>query len=168
MGIFSAARKRRVALTSRESVATLTSMQDFFGNGANWTQNVYATPDSAARCLVAAANHVRVSSIDDAKHWLRQAIAEREPAIRTIEEFNDTRRTFDEVAAVIARARKLALAAQLPVRVLPALPAPTSVPQVLPPSMPVVPVVARPVLARALQRADERRRRSMDIGWLDE
>jgi hypothetical protein len=165
MGIFSAARKRRVALTSRESVATLTSMQDFFGNGANWTQNVYATPDSAARCLVAAANHVRVSSIDDAKHWLRQAIAEREPAIRTIEEFNDTRRTFDEVAAVIARARELALAAQLPVRVLPA---PTSVPQVLPPSMPVVPVLARPVLARALQRADERRRRSMDIGWLDE
>ena len=156
MGFFDAFKTRHVAVTSPESVATLTYMEDFFGDGANWTQNVYASPDGAARCLVGAANHVRVSVIDDAKHWLRQAIAEREPAIRTIEEFNDTRRTFDEIAAVIARAKELALAAQQPV------PALASVP---------VGIDAPPLPAtRAQRRADRMaaRRRSMSVEWLNE
>jgi hypothetical protein len=123
MGINSAYRKRRAALTAAESVATLTYMESYFANGANWTQNLYASPDGAARCLVGAADHVRVTSIDDAKFWLRQAIAERYPAGMTIEEFNDGARSYDEIAAVIARAKQLAAPV---VEILPPVPVPTS------------------------------------------
>ncbi|OYV38962.1 MAG: hypothetical protein B7Z80_08625 [Rhodospirillales bacterium 20-64-7] len=116
MGIFEAYRNRRKDLSAPESVATLSYMEEYFGNSENWTQGVYRKGD--ARCLAAAAEYVRVSSIDDAKHWLRQAIAESTGGqVATIEEFNDSR-SFAEVAAVVARARQLATA-NLPVPVRP-------------------------------------------------
>lgn len=111
MGFFDSFRQRRAALTGPESVATLDHMQDYFQDGANWARDVYQRADGA-RCLVGAANHVRVSSVDDAKHWLRQAIAEIAPETRRIEDFNDTRGSYVEIAAVIVRAKQLALAAQ--------------------------------------------------------
>ena len=107
MGFFDNYRQRRLELTGRESAATLEHMQDYFQDGANWTQGMYENANGA-RCLVGAANHVRVSSIDDAKHWLRLAIAEIAPGVARIEDFNDTRSTFAEVAAVIERAKQLA------------------------------------------------------------
>lgn len=112
-------RRRRLATSGPESIATLDHMEGYFRNGANWTQGMYENANGA-RCLVGAANHVSVSSLDAAKHWLRQAIAEVAPEARRIEDFNDTRRTYAEVAAVIARAKQLALAAQAPVAALPA------------------------------------------------
>ncbi|MGE4046476.1 MAG: hypothetical protein AB7F35_16580 [Acetobacteraceae bacterium] len=111
MGFFENYRQRRAELTGAESADTLTYMLDYLQDGANWTQQMYENANGA-RCLVAAANHVRVSPIDDAKHWLRLAIAEVAPGVARIEDFNDTRSTFAEVAAVIERARQLALAAQ--------------------------------------------------------
>ena len=78
--IFANYRRRRLELTGRESAETLEHMQGYFQDGANWTQGMYENA-SGARCLVGAANHVRVSSIDDAKHWLRLAIAEVAPGI---------------------------------------------------------------------------------------
>jgi hypothetical protein len=57
---------------------------------------------------------VRVSAIDCAKHWLLQAIQECEPQLKTIEAFNDSRRSYEQVAAVIGRAKELARQAQLP------------------------------------------------------
>jgi len=135
MGFFENYRQRRLELTGRESAETLGLMQDYFQDGANWTQQMYENANGA-RCLVGAANHVRVSSVDDAKHWLRLAIAEVAPGVACIEDFNDTRRTYDEVAAVIERARQLA--AQSFAR---ALPPPAPVVEILPPQWQAQPVV---------------------------
>src|SRR5690349_2737080 len=78
MGFCENFRKRRLELTGPESVETLEHMQEHFQDGANWTQGMYENANGA-RCLVGAANHVRVSSLDNAKHWLRLAIAEVMP-----------------------------------------------------------------------------------------
>src|ERR1700728_3192943 len=125
MGMFDSYRQRRANLTTRESMDTLLHMEEFFQGGENWTQGVYRGEDGA-RCLVGAAEHVRVSTIDDAKHWLRQAITEQTAgAITTIEGYNDSRQSFGEIEAVISRAKQLAATAQLPAPVsLRALPAP--------------------------------------------
>jgi hypothetical protein len=158
MGFFDNYSRRRLELTGSESVETLGHMQHYFQDGANWTQGMYANA-SGARCLVGAADHVRVSSLDDAKHWLRHAIAEVAPGIGSIEGFNDTRRTYGEVAAVIERAKQLA--AQNVARALPppvpvrALPAPVA--EILPPlparaAQPVVAFNPRP-RARVRTRA---------------
>jgi hypothetical protein len=120
VGFCDAYRRTRRALSVPESMATLDQMQDYFQDGANWTQGMYENADGA-RCLVGAANHVRVSSIDDAQQWLRLAIAEVMPGAARIEDFNDGCCTFAEVAAVIERARQLA--AQSVARALPS-PAP--------------------------------------------
>ncbi len=97
---------------------------------------------------------MRISPVDDAKYWLRQAIAERAPDVATIEQFNDSRRSFDEIAAVIVRAKQLAVAARLPVPVV----APRAVPR---PESPAV--IERPLYAPVRER---RRRRSL-MDWLD-
>jgi hypothetical protein len=110
MSVFTGYRDRRHEISMAESVDTLDHMEDFFGDGQNWAQHVYDGKDGG-KCLVAAAEYVRVSSIDDAKHWLRMAIKEK-TGLTSIEQFNDTRSTYDEVAAVIARAKQLALAGQ--------------------------------------------------------
>jgi hypothetical protein len=81
---------------------------------------------------------VRAAPIDDARYWLKRAIAERYPGwlpfgeIGVIESFNDSH-SFAEVAAVIERAKQLASA---PAR---QLPPPAPVAQILPPA-------ARPAL----------------------
>jgi hypothetical protein len=106
MGVITAFRDRRHDLTRKESIDTLSYMEDFFQNGANWTQGVYHAANGS-KCLVAAADHVRVTPIDDAKHWLRVAIAERAGPM-SIEQFNDSSPSFEQVAAVIARAKQLA------------------------------------------------------------
>jgi hypothetical protein len=120
-------RREMAQLAVPESVATLDYIEDFFHNGLNWTRDTYKA-ENGARCLVGAANYVRVSQIDCAKHWLLQAIQERAPQLKTIEAFNDdSRRSYEEVAAVIARAKQLAQQAQLPApRPVAALPAPAN------------------------------------------
>ena len=145
MGYFANYSKRRLELTGSESAATLEHMQVYFQDGANWTQGMYENA-SGARCLVGAANHVRVSSIDDATQFLRLAIAEIAPGAARIEDFNDTRRTYAEVAAVIERARQLA--AQSVVRALPAPP----VVEILPPQRQALPPAASVALPRARSR----------------
>jgi hypothetical protein len=131
MGLFDAYHQRRRQHTTPESVATLSHMEEYFQGGENWTQSVYHGANGA-KCLVGAAEHVRVSSIDDAKHWLRQAIAEQTAGvITTIEGFNDSRQSFGEIEAVINRAKQLAAAARLPAPVtLRASPAPEILPPV--------------------------------------
>jgi hypothetical protein len=163
MGYFANYSKRRLELTGSESAATLEHMQVYFQDGANWTQGMYENA-SGARCLVGAANHVRVSSIDDAKHWLRLAIAEVMPGAARIEEFNDGCRTYAEVGAVIERARQLAaknaaLALPPPAPALPALPAPMKAePEILPPERQALlppdtaPVVRNPRRTRVRRR----------------
>jgi hypothetical protein len=162
--------KRRFELTGGESVATLEHMQDYFQDGANWTQGMYENTNGA-RCLVGAANHVRVSSIDDAKHWLRLAIAEVMPGATRIEDFNDGCRTYAEVAAVIERARQLAAqsaahALPPPAPALPALPTPVKTePEILPPERQALPPPdAAPVVLNP-RRARVRRRPNL-VSWI--
>ncbi|MGD0107361.1 MAG: hypothetical protein ABSC06_25480 [Rhodopila sp.] len=156
-------RQRRAQLTGPESIATLEHMEDHFQDGANWTQHMYENA-SGARCLVAAANHVRVSPVDDAKHWIRMAIGEVAPGVARIEDFNDTRSTYAEVAAVIERAKQLA--AQSVAR---ALPAPAPVAEILPPQQPsaalsrALPV---PVTRTVVRYREPRMPRPSLVGWL--
>jgi hypothetical protein len=109
MGIFTAYRDRRREISAVESIDTLEHMKDFFGDGETWRQGVYRANDGG-RCLVGAANHVRVSRIDDAKHWLRVAIKEKTGQSCSIEQFNDTRGSFGEIRQVLNRAAELARA----------------------------------------------------------
>ena len=100
MAFFENYRAAQAKLTAREAVATLDYMDDAFEAGSKWAQGVYSA-ENGARCLVAAANHCKVSAIDSAKYWLMQAIKERMPHLKSIEEFNDQAQTFAEIAAVI-------------------------------------------------------------------
>jgi len=158
MGFFDSYRRRRVATTGPESLATLQYMEDYFQNGAHWTQHAYQRADGS-RCLVGAAHYVSVSPIDDAKFWLLQAIAERAPGITTIEQFNDTRGSYTEIEAVIARAKQLAAEAQRP-----ALPAPVA--EILPPHRPALPAPEPARIVFNPRPAHVRQRRSL-ADWLD-
>lgn len=88
MGFFENVRKARTKYTVGESVATLDYMKVILNDGINWAQGEYNAANGA-RCMVGAADAARMTKIDDAKYWIRQAIAEREPHLKTIEEFND-------------------------------------------------------------------------------
>jgi hypothetical protein len=106
--VFADYRDRRCEISTDESLGTLNHMMDFFGDGEHWAQGVYQGNDGG-RCLVGAAAHVRVSNIDDAKHWLRIAIKEK-TGLDSIEQFNDTRNSFEEIKEIINRAMELARA----------------------------------------------------------
>ena len=118
MGFRSSYWKTRLALTGPESVETLRAMQGYFRGGAKWIQGVYHAADGQ-KCLVGAADHLRASSVDNAKFWLEQAISEKLGRRSSIESFNDSRRSYREIAEVVARARQLAVeyhAQQAPTR----------------------------------------------------
>lgn len=145
MGAFNSFRQHRASLTGAESVDSLVYMEDYFRNGANWAQGVYHA-QNGAKCMVGAADHVRVTCIDDAKHWLRQAIAERKTGATTIEQFNDASPSYEQVAAVIDRAKQLAKAARL-LRLPAPEPVKALVGEILPPlsrEFPVVPYAPAP------------------------
>ena len=81
-----------------------------FAKGRAWAQGVYESGDG--RCLVGALRAMRTAhgiSGDRSDELLRVAIAERQGvATRSIEDFNDSRRSYADVAAVLRRARQLA------------------------------------------------------------
>jgi hypothetical protein len=122
MGFIKGYRARRVSLTGAESVQTLSAMERFFQGGKNWTQGAYHRMDGK-KCLVGAAETMRTAPIEDAQFWIKQAIAERSrySILSGIEGFNDSRRSFGEIAEVLARAKQLA-ASQLPAPVAERLP----------------------------------------------
>lgn len=119
MGFRSSYWKTRLALTGPQSVETLTAMQGYFRGGAKWIQGVYHAADGR-KCLVGAADHLRASSVDSAKFFLELAITEKTGGTVTrIESFNDSRRSYSEIAEVVAQARQLAVeyhAQQAPAR----------------------------------------------------
>jgi hypothetical protein len=103
--------RRRLSLTGPESLATLNAIERFFQGGRNWTQGAYHRANGQ-KCIVGAVQTVRQGAINDARCWIRQAIAQLHPgwcAIMPIESFNDSH-SFAEVAEVIERAKQLALA----------------------------------------------------------
>jgi hypothetical protein len=136
--------ERRADLTTSESIATLSAMKRFFGDGQNWTRWAWRRPDGS-RCLLGAAHLMRQGPINDAQYWIQQAIDERAPVagMLGIAWFNDTRRSYGEIAGILDRAKELAARhhEQLVIeRQLPApapmrqLPAPTPVVEILPPA----------------------------------
>jgi hypothetical protein len=151
MTFFDNVLRAKAQLTVPESVGTINMIEDFFQDGAMWTRDTYLAPNGA-RCLAAAANAVKVSHLDCAKYWVMEAINEREPQLTRIEDFNDSRRSYDEVKAVLVRARELAQQAMLPAPrpVRAALPAPITAGEILPPVREVSPVPA----IRAVTPAD--------------
>lgn len=181
MSFFESWKKTRLSLTGAESIATLDAMEEFFQGGTNWTQGAYNRPDGT-KCLVGAANHVRISRLDEAKHFLRAAIAERVPGLTEIEGFNDTRQSYGEISDVIARAKQLATARQLPAPVSAArpwtlqLPAGARAAQLPPPADTPLALPFRPAVAVeqtspqrravAAKPARVRARRSL-ADWLD-
>lgn len=136
MGFLKNYRQRRVSLTAPETVATLSAVERFFQGGNKWTQGTYHR-SNGSKCLVGAAQSMRQGAIDDAQYWLRQAIVERHPELAwlpamQIEWFNDdSRRSYGEIAEVLARAKQLAAQRQLP--------APAPVVEILPPQRPALP-----------------------------
>jgi len=170
MGLINSYRQRRREISGPESVATLDHMMSFFGDGQNWAQHVYQGADGG-KCLVGAADHVQVSAIDDAKHWLQQAISEQ-TGLTSIEQFNDKAGSFAEIENILTRAKQLAatatarLPAPAPVRALPA-------PEILPPVRAALPSPTgwpAPVVidARPLPRAvPVRARRPSLFDWSD-
>jgi hypothetical protein len=114
----------RLALTAAESVKSIGNMETLFNGGANWIQGAYHTADG--HCVVGAAQHVRRTSgdgLDDARYWLRQAIAEKTGGNGHIESFNDSRESYSEIAEVMTRAKELALAHRQGQQAPPARPA---------------------------------------------
>jgi hypothetical protein len=108
MAFFKKYRETRIRLTGPESIKTLSAMERFFQNGKNWTQGTYHRTNGT-KCLVGAAQTVNAAPIDDARHWLQQAIAERgELGLGGIEGFNDSRLSYSQIAEVLARAKELA------------------------------------------------------------
>ena len=101
---------RRRARTAARSIKTLSDMERFFANG-NWTQDVYHRL-SGEKCLVGAMVAMRPwLQLDDAEYWLQLSIDERTGCSgMSIEWFNDSRRTYTEIAEVLARAKQLAAA----------------------------------------------------------
>ena len=137
MGWLKDYRQRRLGHTGVDTVNTLSAMEWYFGQGGrNWTRGEYHGADGT-KCLVGAAQALKQGAIEDARYWIRQAIAERGGligVIGSIELFNDTRVSFREIAEVLARAKELAIAhARAP-----------SAPQILPP-------VKRPALTHQPQ-----------------
>jgi hypothetical protein len=108
--------------TARQSALVLAMMESFFDGGARWTRRAYETADGR-RCLLGAIRLVRGeigSSEDRAADYLARAInlwqlRRRLPALgetdhNSIIGFNDAhRRSFAEIAEVVAEARRLAL-----------------------------------------------------------
>lgn len=99
---------RRVA-QARESIVVLDLLANVLGDGEKWVQNTYH--DSQGRhCLVGGLQYIRTlrDAGDHAGRFLSQAIAKvggkREPII----DFNDSRTSYADIRAVIARARGLA------------------------------------------------------------
>ena len=113
MGWFNDYRQRRLGHTGVDTVNTLSAMEWYFGQGGrNWTRGEYHGADGT-KCLVGAAQAMKQGAIEDARYWIRQAIAERGGligVIGSIELFNDTRVSFREIAEVLARAKELATA----------------------------------------------------------
>jgi hypothetical protein len=134
---------RRKPVSVESVVATLSAMERYFQGGKRWGRGKLHNPLNGTKCLVGAVSSVQASSgnrswvpaaaIAAATYYVERAVRERGGrgmggmGFMVIEAFNDTRPSFHEIAAVIARAKEMATADARP------LPAPPPVAEILPP-----------------------------------
>ena len=110
MGIRSSYWKTRLALTGPESVETLTAMEGFFRGGAKWIQGVYhaATGENASSAQpIICGRHPSIAPNSGWSGPLPKRQVAPSPASKTL---TNSRRSYGEIAEVLARARQLAAA----------------------------------------------------------
>ncbi len=129
---------------------TLTAMERYFQGGSGWGKGQLHDNRTGRKCLVGAVTSVRATSsggaswvpseeIVVAQHYIEMAVREQrhgEPApFGIIQSFNDTRHSYQEIAAVIERAKQLAAIdhAQARIPVIDLTPVSPSTPLALPP-----------------------------------
>jgi hypothetical protein len=100
-------RARRVA-RARATVVILDELEQLFDGGENWIRGEFENSDGY--CLVGGLRHLRKirGGGDDAGQYLRRAIAKLADRYCGIMDFNDSRRSYEQVHAVIVHARELA------------------------------------------------------------
>jgi hypothetical protein len=123
-------------VTAESVVQTLEAMERYFRGGYGWGRGMLRNPINGRMCLMGAVGSVRASNgntswvpddtIAAATDCMRQAVRER--GFTQVENFNDTRLSYSEIAAVIARAKHIAM--QTYAR---ALPPPSRQPQIAAP-----------------------------------
>lgn len=101
-------RARRLA-QARETIVILSELEELLNGGMNWIRGEFET--SEGYCLVGGLRHLRKQrgKGDNASHYLRRAIAKHADRYCGIMDFNDSRRDYQQVRAVIVRARDMAV-----------------------------------------------------------
>jgi hypothetical protein len=99
---------QRVA-QARASIAVLDQLLELLADGASWIQG--ELENRSGYCLVGGLQHIRRArrgTGDKAGMYLSRAIARLSGERETIVHFNDSRKSYAEIRAVILRARELA------------------------------------------------------------
>lgn len=134
----------RVTVSVESVLQTLSAMEGFFQGGKRWGKGALHNPFNGNKCLQGAVDSVQASdgntswvpgvAIAAATYYIERAVREQggrgwggNGVSGIIEAFNDTRPSFIEIAAVIARAKEMAAADARP------LPAPAPVAQIFSP-----------------------------------
>ena len=93
---------------ARATVIILGELEQLFDGGENWIRGEFE--NSEGYCLVGGLRHLRKvrGRGDDAGQYPRRAIAKMADRYCGIMDFNDSRRSYAQVRAVIVHAREMA------------------------------------------------------------
>lgn len=127
-----------MSITAQSVIATIEAMERYFRGGHGWGRFALHNPVNRKKCIMGAVQSVRASNghsswvpsedVAAATYCIRYAIAEKKGCrveAVVIENFNDTRLFFGQIAEVLTRAKQVAM-----MRYARQLPPPSSVPQV--------------------------------------
>ena len=104
-----------------QAIHMLDQLTQFFEDGRRWTKGAFHDHEGN-RCLIGAMTHVRAVmqiSGDGTGYYLRQA--QPQHRYKKIIDFNDDCQSYDEIRALLDRARALAQAELAAARVTPGL-----------------------------------------------
>ena len=103
-----AQRRARRVTQARATVIILGELEQLFDGGENWIRGEFENSDGY--CLLGGLRHLRKvrGRGDDAGQYLRRAIAKLADRYCGIMDFNDSRRSYTQVRAVIVQAREMA------------------------------------------------------------
>lgn len=103
-----AQRRARRVTQARATIVILDQLEQLFDGGENWIRGEFENSDGY--CLVGGLRYLRKvrGRGDDAGQYLRRAIAKLTDRYCGIMDFNDSRRSYAQVRAVIVHARELA------------------------------------------------------------